>query len=373
MEATGDGPSPPAATTSPAPPLEDEGVDTTTSTGILPAEHWTQQAPVHDDDTDSSLGDTDNASSTASLSASVLEYRTIHGRTYHSERGVDAQSWTPNDGKQNESMDINHHLLTIALDGRLFRAPLKDNIQKVIDIGTGTGIWAIDFADMFPNAEVIGTDLSPIQPTWVPPNLRFEIDDSTQPWTYKDNTFDYVHMRYLFGSISDWPGLYKEAFRCCKPGGYIEDFEASVVMFSDDGSLKEGTPMNQWGKVFHEAGKKFNRPFTVVEDDTQQKGMEEAGFVNLNVWDFKCPLGGWAQDPKLKQCGLYAHLALDQDIEGYVLFMWSTVMGWSTEAIHVFIAHLRRQLRDKNVHAMFRMRVVYGQKPGKPKETVTTE
>jgi hypothetical protein len=31
----------------------------------------------------------------------------------------------------------------------------------------GTGIWAIDFADEFPDATVIGCDLSPIQPQWV--------------------------------------------------------------------------------------------------------------------------------------------------------------------------------------------------------------
>lgn len=29
-----------------------------------------------------------------------------------------------------------------------------------------------DFADEFPNAEVIGTDVSPIQPSWIPPNLK---------------------------------------------------------------------------------------------------------------------------------------------------------------------------------------------------------
>lgn len=29
-----------------------------------------------------------------------------------------------------------------------------------------------DFASEFPDAKVIGTDLSPIQPTWVPPNLK---------------------------------------------------------------------------------------------------------------------------------------------------------------------------------------------------------
>lgn len=34
---------------------------------------------------------------------------------------------------------------------------------RVLDLGTGTGIWAIDFGDMYPSAEVLGIDISPIQ------------------------------------------------------------------------------------------------------------------------------------------------------------------------------------------------------------------
>jgi hypothetical protein len=43
-----------------------------------------------DDDADSSLGDDDG--STASLSSSILEYRTINGRRYHSDQG-NAEYW----------------------------------------------------------------------------------------------------------------------------------------------------------------------------------------------------------------------------------------------------------------------------------------
>lgn len=50
------------------------------------------------------------------------------------------------------------------MDGKLFLAPVKEP-SKVLDIGTGTGIWAMDFGDEFSEAEVIGTDISPIQPT----------------------------------------------------------------------------------------------------------------------------------------------------------------------------------------------------------------
>lgn len=51
------------------------------------------------------------------------------------------------------------------LDGKLHLAPLESP-RKVLDVGAGTGIWAIEFADQFPSTEVIGTDLSPTQPKW---------------------------------------------------------------------------------------------------------------------------------------------------------------------------------------------------------------
>jgi len=55
----------------------------------------------------------------------------------------------------------------MTFDGKLCLAPLPPVISNVLDLGTGTGIWAIDFADENPNAVVTGTDLSPIQPNWV--------------------------------------------------------------------------------------------------------------------------------------------------------------------------------------------------------------
>ena len=39
--------------------------------------------------------------------------------------------------------------------------------------------------ELFPSAEVIGVDLSPIQPNWVVPNVRFEVDDLELDWTFR--------------------------------------------------------------------------------------------------------------------------------------------------------------------------------------------
>lgn len=40
-------------------------------------------------------------------------------------------------------------------------------------------------------------DLSPIQPKWVAPNVKFEIDDLEKDWTFKENYFDFIHSREL--------------------------------------------------------------------------------------------------------------------------------------------------------------------------------
>ncbi|RYP09002.1 hypothetical protein DL765_008599 [Monosporascus sp. GIB2] len=225
------------------------------------------------------------------------------------------------------------------------------------------GIWAIDFADQFPNANVIGTDISPIQPYWTPPNVRFEIDDATLEWTYKPNSFDYVHMRYLLGSIIDWTALFNQAYKVLKPGGYLESYEASVRQESDDGSIPPGSAMDQWGKLFWEAGRKLRRSFRVYQDNLQVKAMEEAGFVDIQVWEFKAPIGGWPADPKLREIGEFAQMCTEADIEGYILFVCHTVLGWSKEEVSVFVAHWRRQVRSKKTHAFYRQRVVWGRKP----------
>jgi SAM-dependent methyltransferase len=190
-----------------------------------------------------------------------------------------------------------------------------------------------DFADQYTGAEVIGTDLSPCQPEWVPPNVQFEVDDATERWTWGDNHFGFIHIRYLFGAIADWHALFKEAYRCCAPGGWVESVEADVRLLSDDGTDELEPVLKVCDKMYEEGGKALGRPFFVGE--LQVEGLQEAGFVDIKTVDYKVrfaahtplpntyltcelqmPIGSWPKDPKMAQVGRFVQLTLENDLEG---------------------------------------------------------
>ena len=65
-----------------------------------------------------------------------------------------------------DRLDLTHQMLRITMRNKLHFAPFDGKSAKILDVGTGTGIWAIEMADDYPDAELIGTDLSATQPSW---------------------------------------------------------------------------------------------------------------------------------------------------------------------------------------------------------------
>lgn len=51
----------------------------------------------------------------------------------------------PNDEREQDRLDIIHHIIKLVLNDRLFLAPIENGPIRVLDIGTGTGLWAIEF------------------------------------------------------------------------------------------------------------------------------------------------------------------------------------------------------------------------------------
>ena len=109
----------------------------------------------------------------------------------------------PNDDKEYQRETVRNALFTDILGGKLHLAPIGDQPQKIIDIGTGFGDWAIDAADCYPSAKVIGLDLSPIQPSWVPGNVKFVIDDVEENAWIHGSGYDFAHFRVMVAILKD--------------------------------------------------------------------------------------------------------------------------------------------------------------------------
>ncbi|THC90341.1 hypothetical protein EYZ11_010194 [Aspergillus tanneri] len=308
--------------------------------------------PEDFDDGDSvyagSLGD---ASYTTSITSSAMNYQ------YHSYH--EGTYLLPNDEQEQDRLDLSHHIYRMLLKGELCRAPVN-NPARVLDIGTGTGIWAIDFADAHPESLVIGNDLSPIQPSWIPPNCRFEIDDFEQNWSYSQ-PFDYIHGRELEGCIGDHDRLFRQAYENLNPNGYFEIASLEVNTYSDDETHLRAPCLLEGVKNMHAASKMYGKDMTTVVHWKEK--MEKAGFVNVREDIYKVPQSPWPKDPKLKDVGRYHQVNMFEALGPYCYALFTRVLGWERVEIEALVAGMRNELRDLSNHLYSKVHIVYGQKP----------
>ncbi|RSL59567.1 hypothetical protein CEP54_007261 [Fusarium duplospermum] len=310
-------------------------------------------------DDDSAYGvSEDSTSYQTSLASSVINYKYENGRRYHAFRS--GTYILPNDDSEQDRMDLVHHIYRLLLDGELFRAPINKQPRRVLDLGTGTGIWAMDFADEYPSTEVIGTDLSPIQPKWTPPNCIFEVDDFEDEWVYK-TPFDFIHGRELEGCIGNEDQLFRRCFQHLAPGGHIEFQAAYTRWLSDDGTAEKATNAQSWLKTLLEGTAKFGKSLECAVNWKEK--IEAAGFVDVQQEIRKLPIGSWAKDPKLKEIGRFQGIQQIQAVESYSPRIFSTVLGWKEEEVQAFVAKVRKDLKDPSIHLYLPIYFIWGKKP----------
>ncbi|KAF9877429.1 methyltransferase domain-containing protein [Colletotrichum karsti] len=315
----------------------------TTSTEPLEA-----AADEFPDDSASELGGS-IASSSTSVSSSIRDYRVENGRTYH--RYKDGKYNIPNDESENDRLDLQHNLCLLTFNNTLGLAPPNkpdSKVKRVLDVGTGSGIWAVDFGEEHPEAEVIGIDLSPSMPDFVPPNVKFEIDDLEEEWTWSQ-PFDYIHSRMMNSSVGDWKAYAKKAFDNLTPGGWFELQEIDLFPRSDDGTLKPDSALSKCIDYMYQASIIFGRPYQEIP--ALVKVLEDVGFVDVRLDSFKWPTNSWPKDPKHKELGMWNYENIGNGFEALTMGPFTRAHGWTKEEVQVFLVDVRNDMKNRSIHA----------------------
>ncbi|KIM21381.1 hypothetical protein M408DRAFT_333515 [Serendipita vermifera MAFF 305830] len=238
----------------------------------------------------------------------------VEGRTFNV---LSDTYFLPTDDDEWTRLNKQHVAIKLGLSNRLYPAPevvravLKPEpgvTKKILDLGSGTGAWAIEMAREFPEAEVIGVDLapSPVDAESLPSNCRFEIDNVCLGLGHFRGEFDLVHARVISTGITDFRQSIVDVENCLRPGGMIIWIDIDFDMYSNNRFAyrhfaTEENPTGSWFQRFtyemrRQAVKRGSDLFTLAAE-------LDAGFWSHELLDpetcktasLYVPLGPWAQ------------------------------------------------------------------------------
>ncbi|KAJ0276631.1 hypothetical protein CBS470a_010701 [Colletotrichum nupharicola] len=204
-------------------------------------------------------------------------------------------------------MDLQHNLFIRTFDGRLATAPPNDpdaKVKNVLDVGTGSGIWAMDFGDQHPEVET-------------------------------------ARLTTLASHLSD--------------GGYLELIEIDCIPLSDDGTLTPEHSIMKTGNLLLEATTNAGRKYIYPPD--LKSMMMEAGFDGVTMQLFKWPVNSWPKERKYKEIGQWQNENLFQGWEAICMAPLTRALGWTKEEVTVLMAQNRQDFNNRNIHAYFPMSV----------------
>ncbi|KAB5526406.1 hypothetical protein GE09DRAFT_1064994 [Coniochaeta sp. 2T2.1] len=218
------------------------------------------------DDGDSGIAGVDTSTLSQSVRSSVYEFVEENGRTYH--RYKEGQYFLPNDESEQERLDLQHHLFLLTFNNQLHLSP-TGQLHNVLDIGTGTGIWAIDFDDA-------------------------EEDD----WLFPTK-FDLIHGRALASCFKDAQKVIDSAVKNLVPGtGWLEFQDLVLPMGCVDDSW-EGSTLQRWNNTMVECAGRVGRDLSYSQ--RYRAMFAKAGLVDVQERHFLWPSNTWVKGRHYKK------------------------------------------------------------------------
>jgi len=263
----------------------------------------------------------------------------------------------PKDDAEINRLDFQHYMLRYALRGN-YLAPISQP-RDILDVGSGSGRWALDMALTFPHANVVGLDLVPPPADMTtgggsagdarPANYAFVPGNVLEALPFGNATFDYTHQRLLFAAIPRprWPQVAAELVRVTRPHGWVELVEGNVGAGAASPAEQIFT---QWALTV-----------TAMRQIDLQIGphlptfLRDAGFTNVDVREVQIPIG--KHGGRLGRMMQTDVLAVIQGLRGPILATGVTDAATFDATISQWLAEVDRYQSVWAIH------VAIGQRP----------
>jgi SAM-dependent methyltransferase len=183
------------------------------------------------------------------------------------------------------------------------------------------------------------------RPHSIPPNLQFEINDAEDEWVFSQK-FDYIHGRALVTCFTDPSFVIAEAYKSLAPGGYLE-LQDGVFPFEYVGEPPTDSAIYKWNEYVVAGAAKAGRPWTNVPH--YKRWMEETGFENVVEKTYYLPTSPWPKGRYFKDISMLWQEDMTSGLEGISLKVMGN-LGWSVDEIRVFLAAVRDDFKNTNIH-----------------------
>jgi SAM-dependent methyltransferase len=202
---------------------------------------------------------------------------------------ADAPYLLPKDALEDQRLNFQHHVLYRTISNHYLAPITAETTATILDVGTGTGIWPIEMATLFPQNHILGVDVALSSlPHPLPTNCLFCQANILQGLPFPNQQFDLTHQRLLVAAIptTNWPGVVRELVRVTRFGGWVELLEI--------------------GDTIQNAGPATKHLLTRMTGISKELGFEmeilhhlgdllkQAGCQTVESQDIPVPLGEWA-------------------------------------------------------------------------------
>lgn len=294
------------------------------------------------------------------------------GRAYRSF--YDTDYLRPSDDEEQDGDSLLFYVIRLLMNDSLYLAPLKFVPKRILDLGTGTGDWVIEgtYIDFFTTlsptdafivgdghteSRVTGLDIAPIQPTLVPPNTGFVIEnvldlDVQTSWCSKPR-YDLVHCGNLCTAVKDWVALVHAAYKSLRPGGYFEVQEFlpfPILDTADTQPLNKPEISQNICDAYSACGIDLEAPLHLASV------FRTAGFTDVQQHIFH------ANQETNKKASTGTGLWFTGTLDGLTNKPFQQGLGWSNERRIEYVKEEKMRNRRQWTKQYFKLVVVYGMK-----------